>query len=315
MTVRPVVVAVSNSEQQRETLVIMLEADFDVTAVATATAPIGAQAPVAVVVAGASCRVDAERASQRWPRAGLVLVDPPQSTKATGESAVLASWSDPLSVPEAVARVAVSAPESNASAPISEAALVAAVRSADLALRPNLSGALTLIALLDAVHSSHSIELALRFLGEHLLNLIEELSWMDWFLDTANLFTTSDATDQMRAETERDLADALHLTLAERAQRACCRGIDVVWSTNAATALRCPAFAAEALARFLCFVLLALPPGTLAIDAGDRAVRCRHQNLDEVTLKAFWLAVIANLLARMDTRLRIADGLFSMTRQ
>ena len=80
---RASIAAIARSEQQRETLLIMLSTDFDVTAAASAEALARQRQPAALVLAAATDAAapwdDAAVLDtvERWGSAGLVLIDAP----------------------------------------------------------------------------------------------------------------------------------------------------------------------------------------------------------------------------------------------
>jgi len=293
-TARAAVVALSNSEQQRETLVIMLDEVFDVAAADTPRARPRSPAPAAVVVAPRPWDEDlARQARRRWPAAGLVLVDPPAAPAPAEERLACASWDDPYSLPVAVARVA-SRPHP---APPSDRELAHAVRRADLALRPALDQAQTLAALARAARRPISVEIACRLLAEHLIDLDDRLAWSDWF-----------ALDADGSDRVADLAGALRAALEARQGRLRARDLEVAWERESPAYVPCGAGAAAVLAAALRAAILELPPGTLRVEAGPATLALRHPGLGE----AFAWDVAGCLARRAGLRLRSEPGVWTM---
>jgi hypothetical protein len=247
---RPDVVALSNSEQHRETLLIMLGPDFDVTALPapppTAPAP-GAHA----VVLSEPWDVDTlMRVRRCWPSAGLVLVDAPESATAALPHASRATWSDPLALPGVVAAAAARMPVAAAD----EVRL--AVDGARLDLRPSLETARVLAALLRVVQRPESVRVASTLLGERLRDLCQRLLWVRAY----------EAAD---AEVSTDIG-----ALVESACRE--RGLETAWNVRGSFSLPCSTDQARALAHCLLrAVLEGATAGPVAIEIRPSVLRLR----------------------------------------
>ena len=299
------IVAVSDGEQQRETLVIMLDPDFAVTAIPTPSAPVGNLEPRAVVLSAGEARQSAEwcdgalqQALQRWPGAGLVLVDAPETVAAHVPRAVRASWNDPFSVPAAVAQVtALTADLSPA------AALIQAVHGADMALRPSFESAQVLADLARALERHASSAIASHFLAEQLRELVDRLAWVDWFDEPP--LPPEEA--ECGAAEARDLTRWLRSAVDARATRARCRGLDFDFRRVEPCVLPCSAAQLSILARALRAALLELPPGRIEVEADAGSLHCRHGALSAAS-QAFALDVVGSLLRRIDARLRRHEG-------
>ena len=311
---RSSVVAVSNSEQQRETLVIMLDPDFDVTAIAT-PAGLKRETPAMAVILSAgeeSAEVDEMTwnetligdALRRCPQAGLVLVDAPQPLTAQFPDAVLATWSDPFSVPAAVADVS-----RRGERPLQRAhhALAGALAAVDLALRPEFETTLSLAALLRSVRRPESVEIAARFLGEQVSSLLDQLAWVDGF-------DYVDARRGRDALAEGDFVRALRAAIDERSMRALCRGLNFEWNVEEGFPLPCSEAHLLLLARSLRAGLLDLPPGSVRIETDDSGLRCRHTALRAGASLSFAFAASASLLRRAQARFAFGEGWLSLAR-
>lgn len=299
------VVAISDCEQQRETLVIMLDPEFAVTAIPTPSTPVGDLEPRAVILSAGAAAESAvwsegvvEQALQRWPGAGLVLVDAPEPVVARTPDAAVASWSDPFSVPAAASQVAVRAPQMSPAA-----ALAQALHCADTALRPNLETTHVLAALVRSLSRHASSEIASRFLAEQLRELVDRLAWVDWFEDDR-----APAAENARARGSSDLAQWLRRAVDERELRARCRGLDFDFRRLDAYLLSATAAQASVLARSLRAALLELPPGTVEVDADASGLHCRHGALPSAAQPAFALDVVGSLLRRVDARVERREG-------
>lgn len=194
---RPAVVALSNSEQQRETLVIMLAPAFAVVAAAAPAAVAADVRPAAVVLAPATWDDDLlALVERRWPAAGVVAVDPPAALAAAGRCA-LASWSDPFSVPEAVLLTALAArPAAGVDADLQQA-----LRRASQALRPPFARIRTLAELARCAARPASVAIATRLLADHLHALVERLAWVEEAGDEDRAAATPTATAARRTRT------------------------------------------------------------------------------------------------------------------
>jgi hypothetical protein len=285
------VVAVSNSEQQRETLAIMLDSDFEVAAAATPSSASLWLDPAAVVLSPSPWDAAvAPLARQRWPQAGMILVDAPRSVQAQFRDAGVASWSDPFSVPEAVANVVRRPP------PLSADALASAVREAEIALRPALEQTVALAALAQAASRPASIDIAAHFLAERLSGLLDLLAWVEWFTEDSG-------------EDVSDLAAALRQAVEERQLRALCRGLEFHWRSEDGTCLLdCARLRALALARCLRSALFALAPGDVSVAAHARGLRCEHPGVGEEFATLFVVEVATRLLRQVGARLHITQG-------
>lgn len=291
------VVAVSDCEQQRETLLIMLAAEFSVTAIPAPSAPLGGPEPRVVILSGVadgSAAVWSEaalrQALRRWPETGLVLVDAPPAVAAQIPGAACASWTDPFSVPAAVSQVAAVAPHASPAA-----ALFEALHDADMALRPSLETAQVLAALVRALCRHASSAVASRFLGEQVRELVDRLAWVDWF-------------DESGSGSAADLTRSLQEAAAERILRGGCRGLDFDFRHLEPCILSASPEQVSVVARCLRAALLELPPGTVEVEADGGALRCRHAELPPATESAFAFDVVASLLRRIDARLTRGDG-------
>lgn len=264
-TARPDVVAVSSSEQERETLLIMLDSDFDVTAIAAPPAmPPVPRADAVVLTATAWDASVVRRARACWPRAPLVLVDAPESARAASPGSPIASWSDPLSVPAAVAEAVACGGREDDTAD----ALSAAVFDAHADLAPCFAGIAELAALLEVVRLPASIGISARLLCERIAVLGDRLVWVDGL-----------EPDEDEAAESIDLAALLRAEVGERLAQSVLRHIEFDWRLDDACVARCSERRARALVRCLRAALLELPPGPVAVESRAGSLRCRHRDL------------------------------------
>jgi hypothetical protein len=287
---RAAVLAVSNSEQQRETLVIMLDEVFDVRAALSPLDPPSRPAPAAVVLAPAPWDDDLVRQTRdRWPHAGLVAVDPPPDAPRARECAA-ASWSDPFSLPLAVAEAA----RAEGDATAADGDLVATLRRAGDTLRSPFAQAESLAALAACAARPHSVEIAAQLLREHVRNLLDLLAWVEWFEE-----------DESEDSGSADLAAALRHALEERCRR---RGRRLSWSSDLPCPVATTAARAASLARCLGGALLALPAGALSVDAAGGRLSCSHAAIDANFAVHLPVAAAGRLLARAGARLEARGG-------
>lgn len=259
------VLAVSNSDQHRETLLIILDGEFDVRAVDTVTASTPGGAPAAVVLS--PTRWDAALAADAqstWPTAALVLMDPPAPVSEAFRTAAVGSWSDPISLRGTVHRAM------TANALLRCCADLERLLTRDLRRHLDVSKALADLA--AAVALPASVYVSTRMLGEQLAALLDRLIWLD------------DLPDGPRpAVLEEDLGTILarHIDACEaRLHR---RGLLVEWHGRAPMAVRATPRWGHLIARCVWSALLDLSPGPLRVTIENKNATCEHAELGQDT--------------------------------
>ncbi len=290
---RPVILAVSSSEQQRETVAIMLDPGFEVITVASLEGSRGApRRPLVIVLSPDSWdELLLEEARARWPQTPLVLVDPSEGVRRCHPDALVATWSDPFSLPLAVA-CAVREPETRLPPPEALRFLERAAAE----LRPALRRSQMMAQLADLASLPASRQATASLLREQLAALLERLVWVDAAAPSAS------------AVRELDFAAALAAEIDAEATRFACRGLWPRWRHRDRFIVRGAPEWIGAAARCLRTFLLELGgAGDIVIESRSSALICHHDQLD-AGCQTLALAVARRLLASTGAEMHLDPG-------
>ena len=283
------ILIVADSDQHRETLAILLEREFWLSAVREVeeTRPVE-NIPAAVVLSPTRWNADvAACARERWPAAALVLVDAPAVIAKSVPGAIVASWSDPLSLRRAIVQVA----NTNLRNELVDAcAELGYLLNREIGLQLKVSKLLTDLAV--RVPLPHSTPIARKMFGEQLAVLRERLFWVDFALP-----------DFPGAIETVDLGGMLSAVVGEYATRLFCRGIEIEWDRRGCVRLDVSRGLAELLVRCLATVLLTLRSSRVRVRVEESCVALEHPALGP-GFRSLPLVVVERLL-RGGTALRL----------